>query len=1049
MAFVPTAESEARRRVQETVFVLSNLPVATVVGQRDNMIACQSSLDVLRKLAKKCSVVLADYSASSSTTATGYGSALRPTAAECPVTASSRSPTALAAPASLAASDVALSLSPQAARKASPPGPVSSASLATLGGSFGGPNASQGSPAPASGTTESALRRQILALQRDLERERQECNVLRTAAITLESRETLLAEDLGSATAEITSLRDLVKTKDALLDQKAQQATRASSQLDAVIDDVAKVDAERVRLEGLLSEAQAQDATLQQSLQAALAEAFAASSHRNRLDAELAAAREDTASLRTEHASLQEALARAGGREHELATARAAAESERDRLRTCLAKSRDEVRSLQESLQDIQYVVEGGHLAPSATRDSIPNSDIAQDTPIAQETPRRSLRPSETTTSRPRSSSPWPRASLDEHSQPRRDADADGAWHGRDRASERERERNRGGRHARDMTISDAERRKRDRAFERKRDNERRRERGDERGRERLGGGHEEESTSDAVQRRSRRTPAAFIKVWDVQKLFHNRHALEDRIKTKVPLEKLIFQKQDWQGKTWAVVRFCSPENAQAAMDELHQARIAKCTWWPNEAESAQITIKLVSPGELFHPREVDDMAKHLSDRCGRDAIEGAVHSSGTLMHLQYSSAAEALRVLQVATDKDGPEGADAPPTSSSRPSAPAEPYRSTVDPSDAAARPRAKVRSASAQLAEARRLAHEQVQRLANTLNTSARKQAGTIAASIQALELERKLKEVGGKINHATGYEEIERLRHDVGEKEKALLVARENAIRLKQAYTERVKMRADSQREVNDLLQRKATWTGPDVIRFTELVQTEHENDRAEKEAKQAMDAAEAEVEKGFSGMMQAILERYHEEQVWSDKIRSMSTYGSLAITSLNVLLFIISLLLIEPWRRRRLVENVEERLRKNAEAGQETAQAQLATLHELLEQAQATIDAVAAATVPTATSGDLAVAPVAIDSQLVETDGMLSDTLLPPAAAEQEEESEIPRPAVVPTAEKPPKYTPDWAIDEVKHAIEGHEVLAAGAAGAVGGLALAGVFALLGR
>lgn len=43
----------------------------------------------------------------------------------------------------------------------------------------------------------------------------------------------------------------------------------------------------------------------------------------------------------------------------------------------------------------------------------------------------------------------------------------------------------------------------------------------------------------------------------------------------------------------------------------------------------------------------------------------------------------------------------------------------------------------------------------------------------------------------------------------------------------------------------------------------------------------------------------------------QIRSMSTYGSLGITSLNVLLFLMSLLLIEPWRRRRLVENVEER------------------------------------------------------------------------------------------------------------------------------------------
>lgn len=39
--------------------------------------------------------------------------------------------------------------------------------------------------------------------------------------------------------------------------------------------------------------------------------------------------------------------------------------------------------------------------------------------------------------------------------------------------------------------------------------------------------------------------------------------------------------------------------------------------------------------------------------------------------------------------------------------------------------------------------------------------------------------------------------------------------------------------------------------------------------------------------------------------------MSTYGSLAITGLNVLLFIVTLLLIEPWRRRRLVQNVEER------------------------------------------------------------------------------------------------------------------------------------------
>lgn len=43
----------------------------------------------------------------------------------------------------------------------------------------------------------------------------------------------------------------------------------------------------------------------------------------------------------------------------------------------------------------------------------------------------------------------------------------------------------------------------------------------------------------------------------------------------------------------------------------------------------------------------------------------------------------------------------------------------------------------------------------------------------------------------------------------------------------------------------------------------------------------------------------------------QIRSLSTYGSLAITSLNVLLFIVTILLVEPWKRKRLVEGVEAR------------------------------------------------------------------------------------------------------------------------------------------
>lgn len=94
-----------------------------------------------------------------------------------------------------------------------------------------------------------------------------------------------------------------------------------------------------------------------------------------------------------------------------------------------------------------------------------------------------------------------------------------------------------------------------------------------------------------------------------------------------------------------------------------------------------------------------------------------------------------------------------------------------------------------------------------------------------------------MGGKINQATGYEDIERLRNGVADKgpslffisfatttlmsrpstEKALLLARSQALDLKKEYTARVKTRADSQREVNDLLQRKSTWNSADVLRY----------------------------------------------------------------------------------------------------------------------------------------------------------------------------------------------------------------------------------------
>ena len=52
----------------------------------------------------------------------------------------------------------------------------------------------------------------------------------------------------------------------------------------------------------------------------------------------------------------------------------------------------------------------------------------------------------------------------------------------------------------------------------------------------------------------------------------------------------------------------------------------------------------------------------------------------------------------------------------------------------------------------------------LLNVLRESTRTRARAFSRAVEALELERKLRDMGGKINQATGYEEIELLRVDV---------------------------------------------------------------------------------------------------------------------------------------------------------------------------------------------------------------------------------------------------------------------------------------------
>lgn len=167
---------------------------------------------------------------------------------------------------------------------------------------------------------------------------------------------------------------------------------------------------------------------------------------------------------------------------------------------------------------------------------------------------------------------------------------------------------------------------------------------------------------------------------------------------------------------------------------------------------------------------------------------------------------------------------------------------------------------------------------------------------------------------LNDVTGYSAIEKLKKSIETQEDDLKKAKEKVKQCKIAYGEAIQRRSHSQREVNELLTRKHNWSLNDLERFTELYRNDHENEIHEQEAEKKLDEAESKVDGVQLKLTQLILTRYHEEQIWSDKIRRSSTWGTWVLMGLNVLLFVVATFIVEPWKRSKLVSAFEDKVKQ---------------------------------------------------------------------------------------------------------------------------------------
>ena len=171
--------------------------------------------------------------------------------------------------------------------------------------------------------------------------------------------------------------------------------------------------------------------------------------------------------------------------------------------------------------------------------------------------------------------------------------------------------------------------------------------------------------------------------------------------------------------------------------------------------------------------------------------------------------------------------------------------------------------------------------------------------------------------RINDLTGYSGIEALKSRITTLEKRVQAAQEAVRSSRITYKTTVADRAATQREVTTLLARKDSWTPTDLERFTSLYRMDHSNEQAVQEAATKLADAERDAEHCASKLSSSILSRYHEEQIWSDKIRQMSTWGTWGLMGVNVLLFLVFQFGFEPWRRKRLVRGFEEKVKEALE------------------------------------------------------------------------------------------------------------------------------------
>ncbi|KAF9430353.1 sensitivity to high expression protein she9 [Podila epigama] len=385
----------------------------------------------------------------------------------------------------------------------------------------------------------------------------------------------------------------------------------------------------------------------------------------------------------------------------------------------------------------------------------------------------------------------------------------------------------------------------------------------------------------------------------------------EEQAKRKLAAEAAERQRIEAQDAALKEILDSAAAEKKKMEEEMARAAEAKAREIAAAKEAAERASKAVEEARLKAQKEADRLLQE------KKALEERTHTSpsttkSTSSNLGTTSAKQSEKPLDASAPSTGAaQSFTQGSTSKVAPGSTAQASSTNDDINNAASSTPGSEKADPLEPIKARLLPYQQSLKSSTMYIRSALPDSlRQLQESVKRKDYKDTVAQLSEHLNNFTGYNAINDLKRKVITHGDSLDEARIKLLQAKQTYEDAIGTRSDTQKAINDLLQRKHLWSPNDVIRFTDLYRSEHANEQAEQKAKAEYKQSESDVEDKSRKLTRVIMERYHEEQVWSDKIRAASTYGTWGLVTVNVMAFLIVQAFVEPRRRRKQVERYEE-------------------------------------------------------------------------------------------------------------------------------------------